>query len=295
MACRHTHIVIRDTFWTAPFSLSTNRKVNGLNNYTFAVQKAVVMKVVIVEDESLLAQELEDMLHEIDPAVEVMAKLDSVAASIEWLQSNACDLLFLDVQLSDGLSFSIFDEVEVAVPIIFTTAFDTYSIKAFDFNSISYLLKPVQPDQLEKALAKYRALSFAPSLPVEQLMEYLRRQSYSVTSKYKKRFILTMGAVQKPVESDEIAYFMADNKHLFAYTKDGRKYFYDSTLSRLAEELDPKSFFRLNRKYYAHIDSVKELLPYSKSRIKVKLNPETEENVIISYARANDFKKWLNE
>lgn len=251
------------------------------------------MRVLIVEDERLLADELEDMLHEVDTGIEVVAKLDSVAASVEWLGHNSCDLIFLDVQLSDGLSFAIFDEVTVSTPIVFTTAFDSYSLKAFELNSVSYLLKPIEFDKLEKAILKYRSVK-APAVPVELLMEYLRKKEPSERS-YKRRFILTMGAIQRPVEADAIAYFMADNKHLFAYTTDGKKYFYDSTLARLEEELDPKQFFRINRKYYTHINSVRELLPYSKSRIKVRLKPETEEDVIISHAKANDFKQWLSE
>jgi two-component system, LytTR family, response regulator LytT len=249
------------------------------------------MRVAIIEDEHLLADELEDMLHELNPSVEVVAKLGSVASSIEWLGRHTCDLIFLDVHLSDGLSFAIFDKVSVSIPIIFTTAFDSYSLKAFELNSISYLLKPIELDKLEGALSKYRSLQ----PPIEQLMEFLRSGEASGRGSYKRRFILSMGAVQRPVEAEEVAFFMADNKHLFAFTRDGRKYFYDSTLARLVEELDPKQFFRINRKYYVNISSVRELLPYSKSRIKVKLAPETEDDVIISYARANDFKRWLSE
>lgn len=251
------------------------------------------MKVVIVEDEPLLADELEDMLCEADPAIAVLAKLDSVASSVEWLRNNSCDLIFLDVQLSDGLSFAIFEELDITTPVIFTTAFDSYSLKAFDLNSISYLLKPIEMDRLEAALAKFKSLKSSSS-SIDSLLDYIRMGSAPATS-YKKRFILTMGAIQRPVDVEDIAYFMADNKHLFAFTRDGKKYFYDSTLARLAEELNPKMFFRINRSYYANINSVRELLPYSKSRIKVRLIPETEEDVIISYARANDFKKWLSE
>lgn len=250
------------------------------------------MNVVIVEDEYLLAEELSDLLFEIDPTINVLATLDCISESVRWLSENTCDLIFLDVNLSDGLSFSIFEQVNVSTPIIFTTAFDSYAIKAFEVNSVDYLLKPIEKERLEKAIQKYRQM--APQTPnLSELYDMITSRYKALN--HKKRFILTLGAIQKPVESSQVAYFMSDNKHLFAITNDSKRYFYDSTLAKLEEELDPKEFFRLSRKYYANINSVKELVSYSKSRIKVKLCPETEDDVIISHARANEFKKWLND
>lgn len=251
------------------------------------------MNVVIVEDEYLLAEELADLLHEIDPSINILAMLSSISESTAWFSNYQCDLIFLDVNLSDGLSFSIFEQMNISTPVIFTTAFDSYAIKAFEVNSIAYLLKPIEKEKLEKALQKYRATT--PIHPNIEKLYGILAQHYIVPQPYKKRFILTLGAIQKPVESSQIAYFMSDNKYLIACTSDGKRYFYDSNLTKLEEELDPKEFFRLSRKYFANINSVKELISYSKSRIKVKLCPETEEDVIISYARANEFKRWLNE
>lgn len=275
------------------FTLRLRIGVFPVNKVYFCPHNYTGMKVVIIEDEQLLADELEELLREVDLGIEVVAKLDSIATSVEWLRANTCDLIFLDIHLNDGLSFSIFDQVSITIPVVFTTAFDSYSIKAFELNSISYLLKPIEIEPLSRAITKYRSLQPVLS-PISQLMEYLHLGD-SQGKSYKKRFILAMGVVQKPVEAGDIAFFMADNKHLFAFTRDGKKYFYDSTLAKLAEELNPKQFFRINRKYYVNINSVRELLPYSKSRIKVRLTPETEDDVIISYARANDFKLWLSE
>lgn len=251
-----------------------------------------IMNIVIIEDEYLLAEELEEKILSIDSSIKVIAKLDSVSQSVEWLKNNTCDLIFLDVHLSDGLSFSIFDSVDVNIPIIFTTAYNQYSIKAFDLNSIAYLLKPVDEEKLKKALDKFKNLKTDYKNNINDLIAYLNREETSGHN-YKKRFMLSMGKVQKPVAVEDIAYFMADDKYLFAFTSKGEKYFCDSTLARLESELDPDNFFRVNRKFYVSINSVNELIPYSKSRIKIKLIPETEEEVIISSAKAKEFKEWL--
>ncbi len=250
------------------------------------------MDIVIIEDEYLLAEELEEKILGIDGSINVLAKLDSVSESIEWLRNNTCDLIFLDVHLSDGLSFSIFESVDINIPVVFTTAYNQYSIKAFDLNSIAYLLKPVDEEKLRKALEKFNNLNVDYSNNINDLISYLNRGGEPV-KKFKKRFMLSMGKVQRPVSVDDIAYFMADDKYLFAYTGKGEKYFCDSTLSRLEKELDTEAFFRINRKFFVSIKSVKELIPYSKSRVKIKLVPEPEYEVIISSAKAKEFKEWL--
>lgn len=257
------------------------------------------MDIVIIEDEYLLAEELEYKLKRIDTSINVIAKLDSVSQSTEWLRENSCDLIFLDVHLSDGISFSIFDSVEVDIPVIFTTAYNQYSIKAFDLNSIAYLLKPVDEDKLRTAINKFYKLEKYGD-KIKDLIAYFNREEGGVSAgdkgaikNYRKRFMLNMGKVQKPVAVEDIAYFMADDKYLFAFTSVGEKFFCDSTLTKLEDELDPEMFFRVNRKFFVSIDSVHELIPYSKSRIKIKLLPESEEEVIISSAKAKEFKDWL--
>lgn len=252
------------------------------------------MDIVIIEDEYLLAEELEEKILNIDSSINIVAKLDSVSQSIDWLKNNTCDLIFLDVHLSDGISFSIFDSLEVYIPIIFTTAYNQYSIKAFDLNSIAYLLKPVDEDKLRKSIDKFKNLRGDYNNNLKDLIAYLNREE-KPQANFKKRFMLSMGKVQKPVAIDDIAYFMADDKYLFAFTSAGEKFFCDSTLARLEMELNPEMFFRVNRKFFVSISSVNELIPYSKSRIKVKLLPETEEEVIISSAKAKEFKEWLTK
>lgn len=250
------------------------------------------MNVIIIEDEYLLADELEEKLNAVGRGIKVLAKLESIAQSIDWLSVNTCDLIFLDVHLSDGLSFSIFDSIDINIPIIFTTAYNQYAIKAFDLNSIAYLLKPIDEKALLKALDKYEALKSEHRDNIDKLLSYIGNKR-AEEKKYRERFVLTMGKVQKPVSADEIAYFMADDKYLFAFTFSGEKFFCDSTLTRLEEELNPKDFFRVNRSYFVNIKSVNELIPYSKSRTKVRLKPETEDDVITSSAKTKEFKEWL--
>ena len=249
------------------------------------------MKVVIVEDEYLLAEELEDMMLTLDSSIQVVAKLDTVQDSIEWFKNNSCDLVFMDIHLTDGISFSIFDDVRVDVPVIFTTAYDYYSIKAFDVNSIAYLLKPTREEDVRKALDKYSALNINNSFDYSVIKELISKTSV----KYKERFVLRMGKHQRPVSVNDISYFMADDKFLFAFLKDGKKYFCDSTLSRLESELNGDEFYRVNRKYIVSFAAVAELLSYSKSRIKLKLSPETEDDVIISASKAKEFIQWLEK
>jgi len=249
------------------------------------------MDVVIIEDEYLLSEELQEKLLSINPDINVVAKLESVKESVEWFSNNVCDLIFLDVHLSDGISFSIFDEVSINIPVVFTTAYDHYAIKAFDVNSIAYILKPIKDDELQKALKKLSVKLDVPAFDYTKLNQLLT----SSIKHYKERFILSMGKLQKPVAVEDIAYFMADDKYLFAIVKTGEKFFCDFTLSKLEDELNPNDFYRVNRKFFVSFAAVKELIPYSKSRIKLKLYPETERDVIISSIKAKEFKEWLEK
>lgn len=249
------------------------------------------MKVVIIEDEYLLAEELEEKLLVLNPDIKIIAKLESVKESIEWFKTNSCDLIFLDVHLSDGISFSIFDEISIKTPIVFTTAYNHYAIKAFDVNSISYLLKPINDIDLQKALDKYTKLNSVSLIDYTAIKDLLSANTFN----YKERLVLNIGKVFKPILVQDIAYFMADDKYLFAILKTGEKYFCDLTLSKLETEINPNNFFRVNRRYFVSFSSVKELIPYSKSRIKIKLSPDTEEEVIISSSRAKEFKEWLEK
>lgn len=249
------------------------------------------MDVVIVEDEYLLADELEDMILSADSSINIVAKLDSVQESVEWFKHNSCDLVFMDIHLSDGISFSIFEKVNIDIPVVFTTAYDHYSIKAFDVNSIAYLLKPIKEEDVQKSLNKFSTINSSQSIDYSAIKSLISKASIQC----KQRFVLRMGKIQKPVSVSDISYFMADDKFLLAIVKDGKKYFCDSTLARLEKELDANDFYRVNRKYIVSFSAVKELLSYSKSRIKLKLSPETEEDVIISSSKAKEFIEWLEK
>jgi len=254
------------------------------------------MRVLIVEDEALLAQQLERNLRALQPDIEVLALLDSVQDAVSWLKSDTPDLLFLDIQLSDGLSFSIFDYVKVNAPVIFTTAYDQYAIKAFEAHSIAYLLKPVERADLAEALKKFEELG--------QLFRSFSRPDYDAllsavqkSKPYMRRFMVNKGRQFKPVQIDDVAYFRAEGKYVLVFTVKGERYFCDYTLAELEERLEPRLFFRINRRYLVHYQSIDELYAYSKSRLKVLLKPipPEDENIIISTEKARSFKLWINQ
>lgn len=252
------------------------------------------MNVLIVEDEELLADELEEVLMELNPDIHIMAKLQSVSQVVSWLQTNCCDLIFLDIHLNDDLSFSIFKQVEVNCPVIFTTAYDEYAIQAFDVNSIAYLLKPIDDIALAKALEKYEKQHMPSVAGIQKLLNYINKEKTTQTH-YKERIILNIGKIQKPISVDEIAYFRADDRYVFAMTESGQEYFYDATLSSLEEVLNPQSFFRINRSFFVNYKSVVELNPYSKGRVVVKLTPKSKELIVVSANKAKEFKEWLGK
>ncbi|TAJ13923.1 DNA-binding response regulator [Marinilabiliaceae bacterium JC017] len=248
------------------------------------------MDVIIIEDELLLANELACNLKALDDSIKVVGKLGNVRDSIEWLRNNSCDLIFSDIELTDGLSFSIFSQVDVSVPVVFTTAYNQYAIKAFELNSIGYLLKPVEMSDLKKVLDKYREQQL-PRIQLSKLIDQINAPGEG--SQYLNRVILTLGNVQKPVSVDQIAYFMADDRYLFAITDNGKKYYYDSTLNKLETELNPTFFFRANRRYFVNKQFVSEMVLISRSRLELKMTVETPERIIVSYSKSSDFKKWI--
>ncbi len=256
------------------------------------MKKIQRMNVVIIEDEALAAERLEKMLRELDPEITVVAKLASVELSVAWLKENSADLIFLDIQLTDGLSFSIFDRVEVKTPVIFTTAYDQYAVKAFELNSVSYLLKPVKKRDLENSLEKYRSLRSAYSIDFDVLLSTIKGKT-----EYKKRFLVRMADRYKKVETEEIAYFFALEKSVFFRTVEGRTYPLDMTLDQVEKVIDPTVFFRINRKYIVHINAISNMVSWSKRRIKVELRPVVDDHMdtIVSMERYAEFKKWLDK
>jgi DNA-binding LytR/AlgR family response regulator len=250
------------------------------------------MNVVIIEDEKFAAEKLESALLEIDPSIVVSAKLGSIKESVKWLFQNTADLIFLDIQLSDGISFSIFEQINISTPIIFTTAYDQYAIQAFNLNSISYLLKPIRKRDLEESLKKYQKLKTAFNIDFESLLSQIQGKK----PEYKKRFLIQIGEKIKKVEVEEIAYFYVLDKSTFMRTRKGKVLPVDYTLDKLETSLNPNHFYRINRKYLVHIDAISNMVAYSRGRIKLKLEPkaDNEFETIVSIDRSSNFKKWLN-
>lgn len=254
-----------------------------------------MLRAIIIEDEDFAVQRLQMLLGELTEKVEVIAVLDGVKQAVKWLSQNKADLIFLDIHLADGNAFKIFEQVEVRTPIIFTTAYHDYALRAFEQFSIDYLLKPVSREKLQNALAKMRDLrsekndSENNQGDLKKLMDMLRPPA-------QKRFMVQVGNKLKVVELSEIAYFTSDAKVTFVTTKaDGKRYPIEPSLKQLENTLPQNDFFRINRQYLIHRQSVKELLYLSTSRVKVSLLPPNEEDVVVARERLGQFKKWLVE
>lgn len=251
------------------------------------------MNAIIIEDEKLAAERLEEIISEADPSVKVIAKLSSVKEAVKWLVTNKPDLIFLDIQLSDGLSFSIFDQVEVNAPIIFTTAYDQYAVRAFKLYSVDYLLKPVRKSELSSALSKLKNFTGARRYDFEEILKnYLSKEP-----PYKSRFLIQYGSKIKKVETTEAAYFFAEGKSVFMRTVKGEILPVDYSLDKLQELLDPDEFFRINRKMIVGFRAIKNLIPYSRSRVKLELDPPEPKNIeaLVSVERAASFKEWMDK
>ena len=250
------------------------------------------MNVIIIEDEKPAARRLGRLLSELD--VEVSTMLHSVEESIVWFQENQHpDLIFLDIQLSDGLSFEIFDVVDVKSAIIFTTAYDEYALQAFKLNSIDYLLKPIDDEELESAVKKYRTLKPETKKLTLDFEDIKKLLVNPLEREYKKRFTAKVGQHLKIINADDVECFYSENKGTYAATSDGRNYLLDLTLENLEGELQPDTFFRVSRKFYVNINYIKDIISYTNSRLQIKLNSFSEQEIIVSRERVKDFKLWL--
>ena len=253
------------------------------------------MKTIIIEDEKPAARRLGRMLESLDLTVSTM--LHSVEEAIDWFQNNEHpDLIFLDIQLSDGLSFEIFDVIEVHSAIIFTTAFDEYALKAFKLNSIDYILKPIDDEDLEQAVAKYRKLFKSANEPSKIALDFEDIKKLLVNPlerEYKKRFTAKVGQHLKIINAEDVECFYSENKGTYAATKDGRNYLLDTTLEQLEEELKPQIFFRVSRKFFVNIDYIKDIVSYTNSRLQIKLKNNPDHEIIVSREKVKDFKLWL--
>ncbi|WP_299385548.1 LytTR family DNA-binding domain-containing protein [uncultured Lacinutrix sp.] len=250
------------------------------------------MNVIIIEDEKPSARRLQRMLKTLDIEAETM--LHSVEESIEWFQNNEHpDLIFLDIQLSDGLSFEIFDAIEITSAIIFTTAYDEYALQAFKLNSIDYLLKPIDDEELEAAVLKFKTRIPKKQSVTLDFNEIKKLLINPIEREYKKRFSVKVGQHLKLVNIDDIECFYSENKGTYLYTSEGRNYLLDTTLDGLEDELAPEQFFRINRKFFVNVQAIKDIVSYTNSRLQIKLNNYNAQEVIVARERVKDFKNWL--
>ena len=250
------------------------------------------MNIIIIEDEKPSARRLVRMLKEMD--IEAQAMLHSVAESIKWLSTHEHpELILLDIQLSDGLSFEIFEKIKVNSAIIFTTAYDEYALKAFKLNSIDYLLKPIDQEELEFAITKFRKNKPEQGelkMDLEQIKKLLINP---LNKNYKERFTIKIGQHLKIIPTEEIECFYSENKGTYIFTSENRDYLIDSTLEHLELDLDPTLFFRVSRKFYININAIKDIISFSNSRLKLILNNFSECEIIVSREKVKNFKIWI--
>ena len=252
------------------------------------------MRVIIIEDEKPSARRLKRMIEEQQLQVEVM--LHSVEESLEWFQNNPHpDLIFLDIQLSDGLSFEIFETINIKSAIIFTTAYDEYALQAFKLNSIDYLLKPIDSDDLKKAVEQYTSRAPQPQNVTLDFDSIKRLLVNPVEREFKKRFSVKVGQHLKLIHVDDIECIYSENKGTYAHTIEGRNYLLDMTLDQLEDELAPHLFFRISRKFYVNINAIRDMISYTNSRLQIKLNSFNEQEVIVARERVKAFKTWLEQ
>jgi len=250
------------------------------------------MKILIIEDENLAAKRLIKLVTEQLPDAEIFGNLDTITASVEWLKNNTePDLIFLDIQLADGISFEIFEKVAVKSPIIFCTAYDQYAIKAFKLNSIDYLLKPIDPQDLVQALNKFKAGLKTPEITLEQIKTLLLPNQKT----YKTRFLVKSGDRIQTVDIQEIRYFFSEDKLTLLQTKEGKKFVIDYILDEIEDLVDPQFFFRLNRKYISAIHAIKSIHTYSNTRLKILLENSDDNDILVSREKVAPFKAWLGQ
>jgi two-component system LytT family response regulator len=249
------------------------------------------MNVLIIEDEKPAAEKLRKALVKANPAVCICATLNSVAASIEWLQKNPQpDLVMMDIALTDGLSFTIFENATLHSPVIFTTAFDEYWQEAFEHNGIEYLLKPLKQEKLEAALKKYDSLKKHFASHLQQLLQW---QQYTANT-YRKRLLVKRGIEYVAIKTGEIAYCYATHKLICLVNDRNQKFILDKSLSDLEKELDPAQFFRVTRKYLVNINAIKKIRSVGKGKLAVEILPSVEEDILISNENSLAFKEWMN-
>lgn len=253
------------------------------------------MKVLIIEDEPLARERLRTMLSKIDSEIQIIAELDSVESSVNWLSNNIQpDLAFFDIQLGDGISFEIFEQINISFPVIFTTAFDEYSIKAFKVNSIDYLLKPYSKQDLQFAVNKYKDIHQNKSSQIDPAIFKLLLEQNAQKS-YRKRMMIRIGDKLITIETSTIRFMYSMQKATYAHMQDGKEYLLDESLDAIEPQFDPDQFFRLNRQYILHIDAVGDVITWTNSRLKVNVKGCEDDDVFVSRNKASEFKTWLDK
>ncbi len=251
------------------------------------------MKILIVEDEPLAAAQLAANIGVLKPDAQILAVCDTIKSAVNWLKNNpAPDLSFFDIQLGDGLSFDIFDQVDFRHPVIFTTAFNQYAIQAFKVNSIDYLLKPIDKQELKNALIKFESLNqsrntaFSPKI-LEEIVSSLKRKTY------KDRFLVKVGTHLRVVEVQDVLYFYSLQKGTYLKLNDGKDYVLDQSIEQLEMLVDPSVFFRINRKYFVSLKSITDVITYSNSRLKLKVLYPIDDECLVAREKVKEFKEWL--
>jgi two-component system, LytTR family, response regulator LytT len=254
------------------------------------------MKILIIEDEELAVKKLQKTLSSTNVLAEIVGTADSIKSSVEWLQQNpAPDLILMDIELADGQSFEIFNLTEVKSPVIFTTSYDEYALKAFKVNSVDYLLKPVQKEELQAALNKFTKLrsDAKPELNIDNLVKELQQKLQS--KEYRKRFLVKHAQKLVSIEVDDIGYFYSDGRLNFFKTNDNRKFVVDYTMDELEEMLDPEKYFRISRSFYVSIAAVDKIDDYFGNRLILGLKPVVDKEALVSREKVTEFKKWLGK
>ncbi len=253
-----------------------------------------MIKTLIIEDEAIAARNLQRMLNDLEHSIEVTDTLDSVEDAVSHLQQSQQDLIFLDIHLSDGNAFQIFEQIDINTPIIFTTAYDQYAIKAFEQNSVHYLLKPINQKELSEAIGKYQNLFSQTNAPSE--IDYQKIADLISSKKtYQQNFLIQIGRNLKPIDIEQVAYFFVKDKTTYLTTYKNRSYPLDLSLSQLEDKTNPDNYFRINRQYLISRKAINEIYYLSTTRLKVELNPKSEQDILVTIDKIGRFKKWLNQ
>lgn len=255
------------------------------------------MRVLIIEDETPAFRRLQKLLEGISDKIEILEVIDSVEMALAWFRNHAApDLVFMDIQLADGLSFEIFQHIDVKSPIIFTTAYDEYALQAFKVNSIDYLLKPIEAKDLAQSLQKFQSLKeqFGQEAPFPD-WKMLQQVFQKEETVYKSRFLVKLGERLISIPEEEIAYFLTEEKLVLLFTHTGQKYVVDYTLDDLENMLNPRHFFRLNRQCLARLEAIAKIHQYFKGKLKVLVQPPAQVELIVSRERSSTFKAWLDQ